>query len=175
VFTPQQEHYPELEMVEPRDEHQASPGRPTDSGEFHEEVESVEFEEVASEEQSYVEPETPFPEESRPLEKFTFERLFDDNSEFQPLIERLEQQILNQETVGATVTARAAYSLLTRNLFPKDHVLDGHDSSIILALNMKFKRFVRFKRLIGSERLEPPDLLFLHHFLCDLYLSIKEL
>jgi len=87
---------------------------------------------------------------------------------------RFEMQAMDNDAEAAMRTAKALYSLLTAELYPKEYILNGDEASIMLALNVKFKRFLRFKHLMDSERVQTSDLLFIHHFFCDLYLSLKE-
>ena len=90
-------------------------------------------------------------------------------------MERLENEIATEEFASAQQTAKAVYSHLITDVYPEDYSWDNNESSKILALNLKFKRFVRFKRLLDSKKLQAPELLFIHHFLSELYLSLKEL
>jgi len=108
------------------------------------------------------------------MESFSYAKFFDDSGKFRELMLSFEMQITENDTEAAMLTAKAVYSLLTAELSPKEYILSGDDSSIMLALNIKFKRFLRFKHLIDSERVQTSDLLFIHHFFCDLYLSLKE-
>jgi signal recognition particle receptor subunit beta len=106
---------------------------------------------------------------------FSFDELLEGPSEFKTLLGRLENQISEGQNTLGLVTARAAYTSLIHDHFPKEHYEEGNEASIMLALNMKFKRYKRFRKLLDSEMIRTPDLLFLHHFLCDLYLSIREI
>ena len=108
-------------------------------------------------------------------EGFSYDELLEGPAEFKSLIERLEHQTSEGQNSLALVSARAAYTTLINDLFPKEYFVDGNEISIMFALNMKFNRYRRFRRLLDSETIRTPDLLFLHHFLCDLYLSIREL
>jgi signal recognition particle receptor subunit beta len=109
------------------------------------------------------------------VEGFSYDELLDGPAEFKSLIERFEHQITEGQNNLALLSARAAYTTLINELFPREYFVDGNEISIMFALNMKFKRYRRFRRLLDSETIRTPDLLFLHHFLCDLYLSIREL
>lgn len=106
---------------------------------------------------------------------FSYDELLEGPAEFKSLIERLEHQISEGQNSLALVSARAAYTTLINELFPKQYLEEGNETSIMFALNVKFKRYRRFRSLLDSEMIRTPDLLFLHHFLCDLYLSIREL
>ena len=106
---------------------------------------------------------------------FSYDELLEGPAEFKSLIERLEHQISEGQNSLALVSARAAYTTLINELFPKEYLEDGSESSIMFTLNVKFKRYRRFRRLLDGEVIRTPDLLFLHHFLCDLYLGIREL
>jgi hypothetical protein len=139
----------------------------------------LELEEVASNEIGYQEEYTaPLlgPKEPEALiEGFSYDELLEGPAEFKSLIERLEHQTSEGQNSLALITARAAYTTLINELFPREYFVDGNETSIMFALNVKFKRYRRFRRLLDSETIRTPDLLFLHHFLCDLYLSIREL
>ena len=106
--------------------------------------------------------------------RFTYAGFFDNSGKFRDLMLRFETQTMENDSEAAMRTAKDAYSLLTAELYPKAYVLNGDESSVMLALNIKFKRFLRFKHLMDSERVQTSDLLFIHHFFCDLYLSLKE-
>ena len=106
---------------------------------------------------------------------FSYDEFLEGPAEFKALIERLEHQITEGQNSLALITARAAYTTLVNDLFPKEYYVDGSEASIMFTLNVKVKRYRRFRRLLDSELIRTPDLLFLHHFLCDLYLSIREL
>jgi signal recognition particle receptor subunit beta len=145
-----------------------------------EEVETeLEFEEVSPadlvyEEQDYS-PAILNKEPEELVEGFSYDELLEGPPEFKSLIERLEHQISEGQNTLALVTARASYTTLINELFPKEYLEDGNEASIMLTLNIKFRRYKRFRRLLDSEMIRTPDLLFLHHFLCDLYLSIREM
>jgi signal recognition particle receptor subunit beta len=145
-----------------------------------EEVSSeMEFEEVSSEEIVYQEEYSSTlldVKEPEPLiEGFSYDELLEGPAEFKSLIERLEHQISEGQNGLALISVRAAYTTLIQELFPREYFEDGNETSIMFALSVKFKRYRRFRRLLDSEAIRTPDLLFLHHFLCDLYLSIREL
>lgn len=106
---------------------------------------------------------------------FSYSKLFQESAKDFPLyIDRLEKQIWTEEYSKAIMTAREIFARLLSEAFPSEYLLDTTEASKILALNMKFKRYLRFKHLLNSDHLDGPDLLFIHHFLCDLYLSLKE-
>lgn len=106
---------------------------------------------------------------------FSYSKLFQESAKDFPLyIDRLEKQIWTEEYSKALITAREIFARLLSEVFPPEYLLDTTEASKILALNMKFKRYLRFKHLLNSDHLDGPDLLFIHHFLCDLYLSLKE-
>jgi signal recognition particle receptor subunit beta len=145
-----------------------------------EEVSSdMEFEEVSSEEieypSAYPGPMTEAPEPQALSPEFSYDELLDGPAEFKTLMERLEHEISEGQNGLALINSRAAYTALINELFPREYFVDGNEASIMLALNVKFKRYRRFRKLLDSETIRTPDLLFLHHFLCDLYLSIREL
>jgi signal recognition particle receptor subunit beta len=106
---------------------------------------------------------------------FSYSKLFQDSTRDLPMyIDRLEKQIWTEEYSKAILTAREIFARLLSEVFPPEYLLDTTEASKILALNMKFKRYLRFKHLLNSDHLDGHDLLFLHHFLCDLYISLKE-
>jgi signal recognition particle receptor subunit beta len=150
---------------------------PTEDG--LEEVESeLEFEEVSSSELVYEENYSASMLDHEPQTAavgFSYDELLEGPAEFKSLIERLEHQISEGQNSLALITARAAYATLINELFPKEYAVDNNEISIMFALSVKFKRYNRFRRLLDSEMIRTPDLLFLHHFICDLYLSIREL
>jgi signal recognition particle receptor subunit beta len=137
----------------------------------------LEFEEVSSAELVYEDEYSPAALQQDPqrTEGFSYDELLEGPAEFKSLIERLEHQTSEGQNSLALLSARAAYTTLINDLFPKEYFVDGNEISIMFALNMKFNRYRRFRRLLDSETIRTPDLLFLHHFLCDLYLSIREL
>lgn len=138
----------------------------------------LEFEEVSSGELVYEDEYSPTvlrSDSERIEEGFSYDELLEGPAEFKSLIERLEHQTSEGQNSLALLSARAAYTTLINDLFPKEYFVDGNEISIMFALNMKFNRYRRFRRLLDSETIRTPDLLFLHHFLCDLYLSIREL
>jgi|GEM_PF-329340 len=139
----------------------------------------LEFEEVTSEEIIYHNNYSSSALESKEpetlIEGFSYDELLEGPPELKSLIERLEHQISEGQNGLALLSARATYTTLINELFPHEYLVDGNETSIMLTLNIKFKRYSRFRRLLDSETIRTPDLLFLHHFLCDLYLSIREL
>jgi small GTP-binding protein len=108
------------------------------------------------------------------LPPFSYGTLFEEGDEFSSLMQTLEQQIAEKKYIDALSTARNGYSHLLTKLYPKQDILDGNEALKIFALDIKFRRFLRFKRLLDSDP-DPQNLLYIHHFLCDLYLSLKEL
>jgi small GTP-binding protein len=108
------------------------------------------------------------------LPPFSYEVLFEDSGEFSSLMQAMEKQIAEKKYQEALSTARDGYAHLLTKLYPKQETLDGNEALKIFALDIKFKRFLRFKRLLDSDP-EPHNLLYIHHFLCDLYLTLKEL
>ncbi len=111
---------------------------------------------------------------SKPVNPFSYGTLFEGAGEFSTLMHTMEQQIAEKKYDDALNTARNVYSHLLTQLYPKQDILDGNEALKIFALDIKFRRFLRFKRLLDSDP-EPQNLLYIHHFLCDLYLSLKEL
>jgi hypothetical protein len=105
---------------------------------------------------------------------FTYDPLVGDIPELSALLRKLEQQIASDDCASALATARAAYDYLLHRLFPESLALDGTETSRILALDVKFRRFVRFKSMLWAEP-DRKNLLFVHHFLYELYFSVKEL
>jgi hypothetical protein len=106
---------------------------------------------------------------------FTYHSLFADQVEFSSLMTQLESQITAGQYASCVLTARAAFAQLLNRLYPAKYSPDNQETIKILALNIKFKRYVRFKRLLDAEKLDSNDLVFLHYFLTELYLSLKEL
>jgi hypothetical protein len=180
---PMIEPLPEPAFVDPEPEVPAETDtfpsvEPTEEG--LEEVETeLEFDEVSPADLVYEEQEySPALLEKEPeelVEGFSYDELLEGPAEFKSLIERFEHQISEGQNTLALVTARAAYNTLINELFPKEYFEEGNEASIMLTLNIKYRRYKRFRRLLDSEMIRTPDLLFLHHFLCDLYLSIREI
>ena len=172
--------YEEVKEVTPQEPDTFAAVEP-ESDEPLEEIGSsdMEFEEVPPNEIPYPEEySAPILEPKEPealIEGFSYDELLEGPPEFKNLIERLEHQTSEGQNSLALITARAAYTTLVNELFPREYFVDRNETSIMFALNMKFKRYRRFRRLLDSETIRTPDLLFLHHFLCDLYLSIREL
>jgi mutual gliding-motility protein MglA len=108
------------------------------------------------------------------LKPFSYGTLFEGAGEFSTLMHSMEEQIAEKKYDDAMNTARSVYSHLLTQVYPKQDILNGNEALKIFALDIKFRRFLRFKRLLDSTP-EPQNLLFIHHFLCDLYLSLKEL
>jgi hypothetical protein len=131
------------------------------------------------EEQLAAEPSLPASEPSLPpsepsLPPFSYGTLFQEGDEFSSLMQTLEKQIAEKNYSDALSTARIGYLHLLTKLYPKQDILNGNEALKIFALDIKFRRFLRFKRLLDSDP-DPQNLLYIHHFLCDLYLSLKEL
>lgn len=118
----------------------------------------------------------PEPVEFKPqvLNPFSYGNLFEGSGEFSTLMHSMEEQIADKKYTDAMDTARNVYAHLLTQLYPKQDILNGNEALKIFALDIKFRRFLRFKRLLDSAP-DPQNLLFIHHFLCDLYLSLKEL
>ena len=169
----------EQHRIEPQSAHDSFPTVEPPAEEGLEEVGSDDFEEVASEEIVYpAEYPAPMTESKEPetlTSGFSYDELLDGPAEFKTLMERIETEISEGQNGLALINSRAAYTALINELFPREYFVDGNEISIMFALNMKFKRYRRFRRLLDSETIRTPDLIFLHHFLCDLYLSIREL
>ena len=167
------------QRIEPQSAEDAFPSVEPPSEDALEEVSSEEFEEVVPEEivypAEYPAPMTDAKEPENLETGFSYDELLDGPAEFKTLMERLENEISEGQNGLALITARAAYNSLINELFPREHFVDGNEISIMFALNVKYKRYRRFRRLIDSETIRTPDLIFLHHFLCDLYLSIREM
>ncbi len=108
------------------------------------------------------------------INPFSYGTLFEGSGEFSTLMHSMEAQIAERKYDDAMNTARNVYSHLLTQLYPKQDILNGNEALKIFALDIKFRRFLRFKRLLDSTP-DPQNLLFIHHFLCDLYLSLKEL
>jgi signal recognition particle receptor subunit beta len=172
---------PEFEAQSPQPEKEPdtfSAVEPEEDEELEEVHNDLEFEEVSSGELVYEDEYSPtvlHQDPDRIEEGFSYDELLEGPAEFKSLIERLEHQTSEGQNSLALLSARAAYTTLINDLFPKEYFVDGNEISIMFALNMKFNRYRRFRRLLDSETIRTPDLLFLHHFLCDLYLSIREL
>jgi hypothetical protein len=108
------------------------------------------------------------------INPFSYGNLFEGSGEFSTLMHSMEEQIADKKYTDAMDTARNVYAHLLTQLYPKQDILNGNEALKIFALDIKFRRFLRFKRLLDSDP-DPQNLLFIHHFLCDLYLSLKEL
>ncbi len=139
------------------------------------EVETVvEFEEPAGEEVPY---DNLLEEQASVSEKqlaFSYAWLFDDTESMKELMERLETSIVRSDVQEGMLAAKTAFSLLTTERLPRDYSMEANEALIMLALNVKFKRYLHFKQLLDSTHIDRHDLLFIHHFLLDLYLSLKE-
>ena len=132
----------------------------------------VELEEPVAEEIPY---ENLLDDEASLSEKhFTYALLFEDTESMKELIERLELCVVSGDVHEGLLAARTAFSLLTTELLPRDYSMEANEALIMLALNVKFKRYLRFKQMLDSTHIDRHDLLFIHHFLLDLYLSLKE-
>jgi mutual gliding-motility protein MglA len=108
------------------------------------------------------------------VKPFSYGNLFEGSGEFSTLMHSMEEQIADKKYTDALDTARSVYAHLLTQLYPKQDILNGNEALKIFALDIKFRRFLRFKSLLDSAP-DPQNLLFIHHFLCDLYLSLKEL
>lgn len=164
---------PEEPETETEGEVEPEPETPIDFNESIDEVEPInEFDEVPAEETSYdnLITETKIAEGA----KFSYAGVFEESEKFRDLMLHFENQIAAGNIVDGLMTARAAYSFITTDLYPRDFVLDTSEALIMLALNVKFKRYLRFKQLLDSDEVQVQDLLFIHHFLSDLYFSLKE-
>lgn len=104
----------------------------------------------------------------------SYGELFNDTPEFAGIMRKMEQQILGGDPAGALATARTAYDYLLHQLYPEGLSLDGSETSKILVVDVNFRRFARFKALLWAEPTRA-NLLRAHHFLCELYLGVKEL
>jgi len=125
--------------------------------------------------ESYVEDDEQSAGSATTAAPFTFQSMFENDHSLAIFMARLEQQIHDDQSEQAVISAKEIYEYLLKNLYPADYVVDKNETMMAFALGIKFRRFVRFKRLLDSKRLNSSQLLFLHHFLCDLYLSLKEL
>jgi mutual gliding-motility protein MglA len=163
---------PEQEQEQEREPEAESP---VDFRDSIDEVEPInEFDEVQPEEIPY---EDLLPEESKTSElasKFSYSAMFEESEKFRDLMTHFEDEITGGNIVDGLITARAAYSFITTDLYPRDFVLDTSEALIMLALGVKFKRYLRFKQLLDSDEVSIQDLIFIHHFLCDLFFSLKE-
>ncbi|MGH9857991.1 MAG: GTP-binding protein, partial [Acidobacteriota bacterium] len=165
VFTPPVEQHAETPLIEPVADQPfgtPEPELPAEGDTFTsvepseeglEEVETeLEFDEVSPadlvyEEQDYS-PTILNKEPEELVEGFSYDELLEGPAEFKSLIERLEHQISEGQNTMALVTARAAYNTLINELFPKEYYEEGNEASIMLTLNMKFRRYKRFRRLM---------------------------
>ena len=172
--TPQPEKLPEPEPV-PEPEAEVEAESPID---FHDSIEDVEpiseFDEVQPEEIPY---ENLIGEEAKTSEgltRFSYGAVFEESEKFRDLMSHFENQITAGNIIDGLMTARAAYSFIVTDLYPRDFVLDTSEALIMLALGVKFKRYLRFKQLLDSDEVQVQDLIFIHHFLSDLFFSLKE-
>lgn len=178
--------YPEATAAAPASEKLDEPSfvqpepviEPEPSVEFHDSIDEVEpineFDEVPAEEIPYDHLVADEATAREPESTFTFLPAYDESDKFRDLIAHFERQIAASNVVDGLMTARAAYSFITTDLYPRDFVLDTSEALIMLALGVKFKRYLRFKQLLDSDEVSVQDLLFIHHFLTDLYFSLKE-
>ncbi len=105
---------------------------------------------------------------------FGYSGIFGESPEFAELMSSLENQIASGDGKGALATARTAYEFLLHRQFPESMALDNTEIARVLALELKFKRFVKFKSLLWADP-APRNLLLVHHFLSEVYLSLQEL
>ena len=119
-------------------------------------------------------PSMPEPVTAAPPAGLSYAQLFNDAPEFAELMRTMETQIASGEGKSALATARTAYEYLLYRQFPETMALDNTEISRVLALELKFKRFVRFKSLLWGDP-APRNLLLVHNFLCEVYLSLQEL
>ncbi len=174
-FSPQDEAYPDVRFDEVKD---SEPVPAPDPVLFHDDIQEVEpLEELV---------EVPVEESQNLMEDsaaktdgeegiFTYSALFDEVGKFPALMERFEKQIAGLDYSAAQHSAKELFTYLMNYFFPKEYEIEENEAFKIMALNLKFRRFLRFKRLLESRKLGLPDLLYMHHFLTELYLSIKEL
>lgn len=118
------------------------------------------------------EPVTPMP--SPAPSGLSYGDMFDDFPEFAGIMQTMEKQISQEDGVAALGTARTAYDYLLQRMFPETLSLDGSEASRILVLDISFKRYAKFKSLLWADP-SRRTLLQVHHFLCELYLRVKEL
>jgi mutual gliding-motility protein MglA len=174
-FSPQDEVYPEAHFDQVNEEESVPTMGKVDYQDDIQEVEPLEeLVEVPGEEPRDVEGDSP----DNTVEEegtFTYAALFEDVGEFPVLMERFEKQIVEQDYSAAQHSAKALFSYLMSYYFPKEYEIEENEAFKIMALNLKFRRFLRFKNLMESRKLDSSDLLYMHHFLTDLYLSIREL
>lgn len=117
--------------------------------------------------------EPPAPVQSQPT-GWSYAGLFFETRELADLMLKMEQQAGSGDAAGALATARGAYDFILHTMFPENMALDGSEVSKILVLDLNFRRFARFKSLLWAEP-GKRNLLHVHHFLCELYLAVKEL
>ncbi len=175
-FRPEEEIYPDVQYDEQKhSQESASTGTKVDYQDDIQEVEPLEeLVEVTEEEQKP--PEESAIYQDAPSEGvFTYQALFEDAGEIPVLMERFEKQMMSEEFSAAQQTAKSLFSQLMTYFFPKEYEIEENEAFKIMALNVKFRRFLRFKNLMESRKVDLPDLLYMHHFLTELYLSIKEL
>lgn len=106
--------------------------------------------------------------------RWSYSGLFSETAELAELMLKMEQQAGGGDAAGALATARSAYDFILHRMFPESLVLDGSEISKILVLDVNFRRFAQFKSLLWAEP-GRRNLLYVHHFLCELYLAVKEL
>ena len=106
---------------------------------------------------------------------FSFVTLFENVGEFPTMMDRFEKEIAAKDYSSAQQSAKGLFGYVMSRYFPKDYQIEENEAFKVMALNLKFRRFLRFKSLLDARKVESADLLYMHHFLTDLYLSIKEL
>lgn len=175
-FSPQDQIYPEVRLSGGKE---PEPAPVVDKVDFQDDMQEVEpleeLIEVPADEPKIEEEElAPSPTEAQEGH-FSYAAMFKGVGEFPLMMERFEKQIREQDVSAAQHSARAMFSNLITHYFPKEYDIEENEAFRIMALNLKFRRFLRFKSLLDSGKLTLPDLLYMHHFLTELYLSIKEL
>lgn len=111
---------------------------------------------------------------AHPQARWSYVDLFVDTPELCGLMQRIEQQAEHGDPAIALATARNAYDYIIHQMFPESMALDHSETSKILVLDVNFRRFARFKSLLWADP-SKKNLLMVHHFLCELYLAVKEL
>lgn len=111
---------------------------------------------------------------AQPQTRWSYADLFLDTPELFGLMQKMEQQAEHGDPAIALATARNAYDFILHQMFPESMALDRSETSKILVLDVNFRRFARFKALLWADP-SKKNLLMVHHFLCELYLAVKEL
>lgn len=174
-FSPQDEIYPEARLSGGKEQEPALAVDKVDYQDDMQEVEPLEeLIEVPSDDSKTEEELVSSPTEAV-VGHFSYAGMFKGVGEFPLMMERFEKQIVEHDLSAAQHSARAMFSNLITHYFPKEYDIEENEAFRIMALNLKFRRFLRFKSLLDSGKLDLSDLLYMHHFLTELYLSIKEL